>query len=84
MTNFNYNPSTGSMNSMITSLNEATAHDSGVFGELWSSKLIKSIADNQNIYNTLAGKVTETIFPNSGLGRQLQMVAKMIDSREVR
>jgi hypothetical protein len=78
VTNFNYNPSTSLilMNSMITSLNEATAHDSGVFGELWSSKLIKSIANNKNIYNAT--------FPNSGLGRQLQMVAKMIDSREVR
>jgi hypothetical protein len=75
VTNFNYNPSTSLMNSMITSLNEATAHDSGVVGELLSSKLIKSIANNKNMYNAT--------FPNSGLGRQLQMVAKMIDSREV-
>ena len=84
VTNFNYDASTDTMDDLITSLNEETAHDSGVFGELWSSKLLKSIADNQNIYDTLDGKVTETTFPRSHLGRQLEMVAKMIDSREVR
>jgi uncharacterized protein (DUF1501 family) len=84
VSNFNYGPSSSTMNDMITSLNEATSHDSGVFGELWSSKLVKSIADNQNIYNTLQGKTTKTTFPTSSLGRQLEMVAKMIDSRAER
>lgn len=78
---FNNGASSDTMDVTITSLNEATAHDSGVFGELWSSRLLKSLSDNQNFYDTLADKTTNTAFPNSGLGRQLEMVAKMIDSR---
>jgi uncharacterized protein (DUF1501 family) len=81
---FNRGASSENMDAAITSLNEATAHDSGVFGELWSSKLHKSVADNQNFYDTLAGKQTSITFPSSSLGRQLEMVAKMIDTREER
>ena len=112
VTQFNYDKSSDTMENLITSLNEDTAHDSGVFSELWSSRLLKSVADNQVntsmqyallcylmyyvesitklllffqvVYNTLGDKETEITFPSSGLGRQLEMVAKMIDSRSVR
>lgn len=84
VTNFNSAPSSEAMNSLITSLNEATSTDSGAFGELWSSKLLKSISDNKLLYDTLSDKVTVTTFPESHLGRQLEMVAKMIDSRAER
>ena len=47
VTQFNYDKSSDTMERIITSLNEDTAHDSGVFSELWSSRLLKSIADNQ-------------------------------------
>jgi uncharacterized protein (DUF1501 family) len=81
---FNNGPSSATMDVAITSLNSATAHDSGVFGELWSSKLHKTLFDNKNLYDTLSGKTTLTAFPTSSLGSQLQMVAKMIDSRVAR
>lgn len=84
VTNFNTDPSLDSntMDNLITSLNEATSPErSGVFGELWSSKLLKSISDNKKLYDTLSDKVTETTFPSSNLGNQLEMVSKMIDSR---
>lgn len=84
VTNFNSDASSDTMDSLITSLNEATTTESGVFGELWSSKLLKSIADNELLYDTLADKVTEITFPASHLGSQLEMVAKMIDSRAER
>lgn len=45
---------------------------------------MKSLSHNELLYNTLSGKTTETSFPDSGLGRQLEMVAKMIDSRNER
>eukprot|EP00956_Cyclotella_meneghiniana_P012269 scaffold17437_cov79-Cyclotella_meneghiniana.AAC.1 len=84
VTNFNADASVDTMDSLIASLNEATTSESGVFSELWSSKLLKSISDNTQLYNTLADLETEISFPDSHLGRQLEMVAKMIDSREAR
>jgi len=81
---FNNGASSASMDAKITSLNEATTSHSGVFGELWSSKLLKSLTDNKNLYDTLAGKKTNVTFPTSYLGSQLEMVAKMIDSRAER
>eukprot|EP00804_Cyclotella_cryptica_P014145 CCRYP_005584-RA/>CCRYP_005584-RA protein AED:0.03 eAED:0.03 QI:259/1/1/1/0.94/0.9/20/117/3951 len=81
---FNNGASSASMDEKITMLNEATSHDSGVFSELWSSKLLKSLNDNKNLYDTLAGKKTNVTFPTSYLGSQLEMVAKMIDSRTER
>ena len=47
VTQFNYDKSSDTMENLITSLNEDTANDSGVFSELWSSRLLKSVADNQ-------------------------------------
>ena len=84
VTNFNADASVDTMDSLIASLNKATTSESGVFSELWSSKLLKSISDNTQLYNTLADLETEISFPDSHLGRQLEMVAKMIDSREAR
>jgi hypothetical protein len=43
-----------------------------------------SLSKNKIMFDTLAGKTTQISFPTSGLGRQLSMVAKMIDSRTVR
>lgn len=84
VTNFNTDASVDTMDSLIASLNEATTSESGVFSELWSSKLVKSISDNKQLYDTLADLETEIQFPSSHLGRQLETVAKMIDSREAR
>lgn len=42
LTDFNIDESSDKMDSWITSLNKATAPESGVFGELWSSKLLAS------------------------------------------
>ena len=84
VTNFNTSPSSDTMDSMITSLNEATKLESGVFSELWSNKLFQSISNNKELYDALADKTTATTFPKSHLGSQLEMVAKMIDSRDTR
>jgi hypothetical protein len=72
------------MESRIASLNGETTPESGVFADFYSESLMKSLGDNKVLYDTLAGKTTQVVFPTSGLGRQLSMVAKMIDSRAVR
>lgn len=78
---FNRGASSTTMNDKITAINEATERDSGVFGDLWSSTLLKSLSHNKLLYDTLAGKKSTTTFPTSYLGKQMEMVAKMIDSR---
>jgi len=85
VSSFNEQPSSDSMDATIALLNGKTeASSSGVFGEWYSDTLVKSLSHNQLLYDTLADKDTEIVFPTSHLGRQLKMVAKMIDSRNER
>jgi len=84
VTQFNHDPSSSDMNDAIGSLNGETKSESGVFGELYSDVLVKSLSHNQLLYDTLEGRTTSIIFPDTHLGRQLGVVAKMIDSRAER
>jgi hypothetical protein len=84
VTPFNQAPSASGMESTISLLNGETKSDSGVFAEWYSDTLMTSLSKNKIMFDTLAGKTTQISFPTSGLGRQLSMVAKMIDSRTVR
>jgi len=81
---FNNRASSESMEADIAAINNATAPESGVFGDYWSETLVKSLSHNKLLYDTLSDKQTDITFPTSYLGRQLEMVAKMIDSRAER
>ena len=83
-TPFNRFPSLADMDSRIYLLNGETKAESGVFADFHAEAVIKSLSDNKVLVDTLIGKTTQIVFPTSGLGRQLSMVAKMIDSRAVR
>merc|ERR1712127_967939 len=72
------------MDAGIAFLNAETESESGVFAEFYSNVLLKSLSHNQLLYDTLVDKTTAVTFPTSHLGRQLEMVAKMIDSRNER
>ena len=84
VTPFNQAPSSADMDSRIASLNGETKAESGVFADLYSEKLMKNIGSNELLLTTLSDKRTNNVFPTSDLGRQLSMVAKIIDSRAVR
>jgi len=75
---FNLGASSNNMESHITAMNEATVPESGVFGDFWSESLVKSLSQNNFMYEILSGSVTNTSFPTSFLGQQLSVVAKMI------
>lgn len=83
-TQFNEAPSSASMDGAINLLNGETKAESGVFAEQYSDVLLKSLSHNQLLYDTLDGMETVTEFPTSHLGRQLEMAAKMINSRHAR
>jgi len=84
ITPFNQAPSSADMDSRIASLNGETKAESGMFADLYSEKLMKSLWNNKLLLDTISGTPTTVAFPTSSLGRQLSVVAKMIDSRAVR
>jgi hypothetical protein len=84
VTSFNPSPSSVDMDSNIALLNGKTKAESDVFADWYSTTLIESLTKNKVMFDTLNGKTTTITFPTSSLGRQLSMVAKMIDSRAVR
>jgi len=78
---FNEKPSQSNMLITIKKLNEDVTAESGAFSDLWADHLTKALENNERLYNTLSVKTTATAFPNEHLSLQLEMVAKMIDSR---
>ena len=84
VTMFNENPSDDDMVITIKQLNNEFTPESGAFSDLWSDHFTTALANNERLYNTLSVKTTVTEFPNEHLSRQLEMVAKMIDSRDER
>ena len=84
VTMFNEAASSDDMGAAIELLNGKTKTESGVFGEFYSDTLLKSLDHNEALYDTVSEKTTNVTFPDSSLGRQLAMVAKMIDSRTER
>jgi len=81
---FNQNPSSDDMMSTIKDLNNATVPTSGLFAETWSEKLYASIKQNKALNTALqSSSITET-FPSTKLGKQLEMVSRMIEVHEER
>uniref|UniRef100_A0A7R9WHG4 DUF1501 domain-containing protein n=1 Tax=Pseudictyota dubia TaxID=2749911 RepID=A0A7R9WHG4_9STRA len=81
VTEFSPAPSGANMSQSIKDLNAATEPDSGYFGETWSEKVLASINDNENLYNTLQGTTIGANFPETWLGRKLRTVAQLISTR---
>ncbi len=84
VTQFNENPSSEDMMLTIKELNADVAPESGAFSDLWADHLTDALVNNQRLFDTLSTKTTQTSFPNEHLSRQLEVVAKMIDSRTER
>jgi hypothetical protein len=64
--------------------NASQADSSGIFGETWSSSLIKSVGTNELLRNELNNINANVEFPDSSLGRSLETVSRLIASREAR
>jgi len=57
--------------------------DSGFFGETWSSTLVNSLGVNDKLLNILPNSM-ETDFPDTKLGKKLEIVSKLISTRDKR
>ncbi len=68
----------------VLGMNSATESDSGFFAETWSSVLTRSLSENSKLLTALESVTTSVEFPNSALGRKLEMVAKLMQTSETR
>ena len=68
----------------IKNLNSATKFGSGLFGETWSNLLFQAIGENDLLFEALRSVTLSTEFPSDYLGQQLELVAKLIESKSTR
>uniref|UniRef100_A0A7S4JX61 DUF1501 domain-containing protein n=1 Tax=Odontella aurita TaxID=265563 RepID=A0A7S4JX61_9STRA len=81
---FNPSPLVPGMNGLMSDINNATEPDSGIMGEKWSEVLHESLSSNQALREALDSTTVENMFPNTGLGRQLQIVSRLMQTADVR
>ena len=77
---FNVAPSSSTMNNAIQQLNNGI---SGVYGDLWSTVLKRSINQTDQLAAILKNQ-TKTIFPSTALGNRFKVASQMIASRVAR
>jgi len=65
-------------------LNDETSVFSNVFAELWSSSFQNSIDSSNNLFWAQKKGNVSTPFPSTGVGKQLKLVAEMINSNDCR
>ena len=74
---FNVAPSSSTMNTTIQQLNNGT---SGIYGDLWSTLMKRSISQSEDLLTTLNTQ-PKSVFPSTLLGGRLKIAAQMIASR---
>lgn len=69
----------------VKHLNNATYLGSGLFSETWSNLLYQAIGENDLLYESLRSVSLTTEFPtDTYLGKQMELVSKLIKSKETR
>ena len=68
----------------IKQLNNATNLASGLMGETWSNLLFQALGENELLYEALRSVTLSTEFPSDYLGKQMELVSMLIQSRETR
>eukprot|EP00547_Thalassionema_nitzschioides_P008451 CAMPEP_0194227304 /NCGR_PEP_ID=MMETSP0156-20130528/42790_1 /TAXON_ID=33649 /ORGANISM="Thalassionema nitzschioides, Strain L26-B" /LENGTH=2008 /DNA_ID=CAMNT_0038959783 /DNA_START=685 /DNA_END=6711 /DNA_ORIENTATION=- len=79
---FNPRPSTPDMWNIIQGLNGAAIADStsGLFGEEWSSTLLQSVKENDDLRDALANSHTTITFPDTDIGGRFEVLSRLIQS----
>ena len=68
----------------IKDLNNGTKLGSGLLGETWSNLLFQALGENEILYDSLVSVTLSTSFPTHYLGRQMELVSKLMKSKEGR
>jgi uncharacterized protein (DUF1501 family) len=69
------------MKDHLKNLNGETTPNSGLFGDHWSKTFVDSVDKSASLKAAVDNVITSTDFPNTNLGRQLKMVAKLVTAR---
>ena len=69
---------------MIKTLNKGTTSDSGMFAEIFSSRLSDAIDKHQSLKSKLSSVKTSTEFPSSGIGEQFKIVTELMQTASSR
>jgi len=85
---FNPSPSLPDMSNIVDELNTigdaGSPYNSGKFGQEWSSTLLQSLEENENLRNALNDAETTVEFPETKIGEQMEVVARLIKSHNER
>ena len=61
--------------------NNGTTSDSGIFGEIWSSKVYTSLEQQRQLKEKLDATTVNTIFPDTSTGRELETITRIMQTR---
>ena len=79
---FNVDPTTSSMrNVVVDQLNSGVC---GIYGDLWSTLLQRSINQTDELFTVLKNTPTKTIFPSTTLGNRFKVAAQLIAAHPTR
>lgn len=81
---FDPSDSESTLGEKVKNINTMTTTKSGLFGETWSSFLHDSLAENKLLHNILEDISIDSEFPDTHLGNQLKIVAKLIKTAKER
>jgi uncharacterized protein (DUF1501 family) len=82
-----FNPTaqiTGDVSDKVKEVNAASSIHSSFFGETWSNILLHTIDENDLLYDQFNDTEVDTTFPQTLLGTQLETVAKVMKTKDVR
>jgi uncharacterized protein (DUF1501 family) len=68
----------------VKEVNTAASIRSSLFGETWSNALFQTLGENELMYEELSNTFVNVTFPYTDLGLQLQTVAKVMKTKDVR
>lgn len=81
---FNPIPWAQSLWNTVKKLNKVTKLGSNLFGETWANLLFQAVGENELLFDSLKSTSLSTTFPTTDLGNQMELVAKLMKSKDSR
>lgn len=70
--------------SPLQDVNKATSFGSSLFSELWSHQLYRALGETELLNQAMNDASTSSTFPRTDLGEQLETIAKLIKTKDIR
>ena len=73
-----------SSSTFYTTIEALNNDDSGIYGDVWSAIVKRSIGQNDELFTILKNTPVSTTFPETNMGNRLKLIAQLIAARETR